>query len=67
MAGKHRRRKVIYMAVETDKYELPVYIAETIDELSARYKVSQSTIKSSISLGKNGTKTGRKFVSVKNE
>lgn len=60
-----RKRTVFYMAVTADKYELPIYISETIEELAEMFNVSKNNIYSSISKGKSGKNTGRKFVKVK--
>lgn len=53
------------MAVTADKYELPLYIAETIEELSERYGISRSTIATSISREETGRNRGFKFAKVK--
>lgn len=59
-----RTRKVFYMAVAPDKYELPIYVAETVEELAEMYHVSKSTIFSCVCRDKKGDRSGRKFVKV---
>ncbi len=53
------------MAVTPDEYELPIYIAETVEELAEMYHVSTNTIYSSVCKDKSGERLGRKFVKVK--
>lgn len=60
-----RTRTVFYMAVTPDEFELPIYIAETVEELAEMFGISKNNIYSSISKNKSGTTTGRKFVKVK--
>ena len=59
-----RTRRVFYMAVTPDKYELPLFFPETIEELCERYGVSKNTIYSSVCKNKSGVRLGRKFVRV---
>ena len=60
-----RTRTTFYMAVTPDKYELPIYVADTIEELASRYNVSKNLIYSCVSKNKSGERSGRKFVKVK--
>lgn len=53
-----------YMAVTPDEYELPLFVTDSIKELSEYYGISETTIFSSIKLKKNGKRSGRKFVKV---
>lgn len=54
----------MYMAVTTDKYELPLFVADTARELGKHFGVSQNTVYSSISKGLSGKKNGYRFVKV---
>lgn len=47
-----RGRKVVYMIVSMDKYELPLAIADTMQELAEMTGVKRSTIASAISHAK---------------
>lgn len=62
---KYDTRKVQYMAVTPDEYELPLYVPDTIEELAERYGISPNTIYTSISHDRSGTRQGHKFVRVK--
>ena len=53
------------MAVTPDKYELPIYICDTGEELAQKLNISRNTVFSSITRSENGTRTGRKIVRVK--
>lgn len=53
-----------FMAVTPDKYELPLYVAESVRELAIVFKTSENAISSSIGHGLNGKKQGHKFIRV---
>ena len=55
------------MAVTPDEYEIPLYIAESVKEIRENYNVADSTVRSAISRGHNGVRTGRKYVKVEIE
>lgn len=61
------KRSVTYMTVTADEYELPIYVADTVEELAEHYGISVSTIYTAVSLGKNGARNGYRFVKVKNK
>lgn len=67
MAKRKRRSDVIWLAVEPDEYELPVYVADTLDDLARKYNVAPSTIRVLVARGSDATKKNRKFVNVKKE
>lgn len=52
------------MAVTPDKYELPLYIAETPKELADRYHITKKAVDSAIYGNKSGRDRGAKFVKV---
>lgn len=54
----------LYMAVTPDKYEHPIFIEETIKELSLKTGVSWDCIWSSIVQDLSGKNRGMKFVKV---
>lgn len=57
----------MYMAVTADKYELPLFVADTARELAEHFGVSTITVYSAISKGLSGTKNGYRFVKVCDE
>lgn len=62
---KKPKRSTLYMAVTPDKYELPVYVAESCEDLAERYHLTKSAIYTSISQNKSGSMRGVKFVKIK--
>ena len=59
-----KKKNTIYMAVTPDKYEFPVYIEETVRELSKKTGASENNIYSSIAHKASGKVTGLKFLRV---
>lgn len=60
-------KKKLYMAVETDKYELPLYVADTSRELADWSGLSIGYVLSSISHGYSGKKAGMRFLRIEVE
>ena len=60
-------KNVLYMAVTPDKYELPLYVADSVKELAEKFNTNQNVVLSSISHKRGGNVTGRKFVRVRIE
>ena len=56
---------MVYMAVTSDKYELPIYVGSTAKELAEHFGVSINNVYSSISHKSTGRYRGYKFVKVK--
>lgn len=54
----------VYMAVTTDKYELPIAVADTVKELSELTGTSKNAISSAICKKKSGRISGKKFIRV---
>lgn len=54
-------KKVIYMAVTPDEYELPMFVGN-MKEISAWAGIAENTIRQAISANRTGRKSGRKFV-----
>lgn len=53
---------VLYMAVSRDKYELPVAVAESVNELARMLGINEGTIYNHISLvGKNRIRKQKYF------
>lgn len=57
--------KYIWLAVEADKYELPLAVAETATELGEMVGVSWHTIRNCIYKGYAGEQSGRKYMKVR--
>lgn len=55
---------ILYEAVTPDKYELPLFIADSLSELAAWAGVTKNCVKSSISHGNKGVTRGRKFLKI---
>lgn len=54
----------MYMAVTADKYELPLFVADTVWEMAKHFGVTENTVYSSISKGLSGKRNGYRFVKV---
>lgn len=59
--------KRYYLAVTPDKYELPLFVADSARELADQYHININLVLSSISKHLSGEKTGRKFIKVEVE
>ncbi len=65
---RKRKSKYLWVAVDADEYELPLYVAESAGELAERYGVSKQCIITSTSdAHSTGRYTGRRFVKVRKE
>jgi hypothetical protein len=60
-------KKKLYMAVETNEYELPLYVADTSRELVDWSGLSIGYVLSAISHGYSGKKTGIRFLRIEVE
>lgn len=58
--------KYLYMAVSVDDVESPIFIEDSVVDLSSRLGVSPSTVYNSINQNCSGKITGRKIVKIKN-
>lgn len=56
--------KYYYMAVTADKYELPICIEESAEELANKLGISKNTVFSQISLKKDGNRCGRRIIRI---
>lgn len=54
----------LYMAVTPDKFELPLAVADSLEELSKITGIARGNIAANISKGRSGGKIGMKFVRV---
>lgn len=58
------RQKYLYMEVDADEYELPLIVAESLEELSLKSGVTKCSIKNAIIRKYSGRNRGNKFVKV---
>lgn len=56
--------KKIYMAVTSDKYELPVDVADTAQELADMRGLTRGSLMTYISKAQSGVKRGEKYIRV---
>lgn len=42
------KKDVVYMKVTNDKYELPIYVCDSIDELSEKTNVKKASLRTAI-------------------
>lgn len=54
----------LYMIVTADRYELPMLVADSLDELSEFSGKTKTNISSCISKKKNGKNNGYKFIRI---
>ena len=59
--------KYIWLAVETDKYELPIAVADTAKELGDIFGVKKNTIINCVSRNRSGRENGYRYVKVRIE
>lgn len=57
----------LYMAVTTDKYELPLAVEPYADDLAELFGFTKKSVYEAISKGRSGKKKGVKFVKVQLE
>lgn len=58
--------KYLWLAVTADEYELPLVVADSAEELGAKFGVKANTVISAIARGYNGRENGYKYVRVLN-
>ena len=54
----------LYLGVASDKYELPLVVADTVVELAKITGIDPQTLRNRISKGYSGKITGIKFIKV---
>lgn len=55
---------VVYMAVSADEYELPIYVADTVKEMSELTNIKRRTISKYISMKRVVKKRNLKIIRV---
>ena len=58
------KQKYIWLAVETDQYELPIAVADTAAELGSSFGVKANSIINCVIRGRNGRENGYKYIRV---
>ena len=56
--------KYLWLAVDADEYELPLYVADSARELAEKFNMNPHTLECNAWYGHNGRISGRKFVKV---
>ena len=59
--------KYLWLAVEADKYELPLAVADTAEELGKMFGIKKNTVINCVSRNRSGRENGYKYIKVKNE
>ncbi|MET3616745.1 hypothetical protein ABID14_000365 [Peptoniphilus olsenii] len=57
-------KKTVYLAVTPDKYQLPLYVADSVGEMAERFNTTVSSVSTSISKNKSGNRKGVKFIRI---
>lgn len=61
------KQKYLWLAVTPDRYELPLAVCDTSQELGMLFGISGVTVKRCIDQNADGSRSGRKFVKVRIE
>ena len=59
--------KYLWLAVEADKYELPLYVADSARELAEKFGTTKHNVECNVLRGDNGRISGRRFIRVLND
>lgn len=59
--------KYLWLAVESDKYELPLYVADTARELAEKFDMTKHNVEITAIYGNSGAISGRRFMKVPKE
>ena len=59
--------KYLWIAVDADKYELPLYVADSARELAEKFGTTKHNVEVSAFFSNNGSISGRKFMKVPKE
>lgn len=59
--------KELYMAVTSDKYEIPIAVEESPKKLAERINIKESAILTAIALKRSGRNRGIKFLKIEVE
>lgn len=69
MARRKKQKNTIklFMAVTPDKYELPLFVTPSLDEMAKTFHKSKMVISSSICHQRSGNRCGVKFIVIEVE
>lgn len=56
--------KYYWLCVETDEYELPLYVADSARELAEKFDTTGHNVECNVARGDNGRCSGRKFMKI---
>ena len=59
--------KYLWLAVEIDEYELPLYVADSARELAEKFGTTKHNVECNVLRGDNGRISGRRFIRVLND
>ena len=59
--------KYLWLAVDADEYELPLYVADSAKELAEKFNTNKHTLECNAYRGYNGRILGYKYVKVRND
>lgn len=59
--------KYLWLAVDTDEYELPIAVADTARELGEKFGINTNSVIDAVSKQRNGRENGFKYVKVLND
>ena len=59
--------KYLWLAVEIDEYELPLYVADSARELAEKFDTTKHNVECNVLRGDNGRISGRRFIRVLND
>jgi hypothetical protein len=65
--GNDMSSKYLWIAVDADEYELPLYVADSARELAEKFGTTKHNVESSTFYSTNGSMTGRRFLKVLKE
>lgn len=59
--------KYLWMVVDADEYELPIFVADTAREVGEKFGIKTNSVIDAVSKKRNGRENGFKFLKVRNE
>lgn len=62
-----KKKHVYYMAVTPDKYELPIYVAETAQEMADVMGIKKNSVFSIVCHKRGGVHSGYKLIRINGE
>ena len=59
--------KYLWLAVEADKYELPLAVADTAEELGKMFGIKKNTVINCVARNRSGRENGYRYIKVLND